>query len=222
MSSSGTGISQPCEPFSACQGSLLQHSELKVHMPHTFPTMAQRGAAGRSDSHAGMHALLTLLAGSSAEWTLVCRSWPGAYAPHFAVRAGDMNFKAGRTGDCSTATLDEQGNVWLVATSLASFHAYVAHAFVSAELHSCAGVGQVHVPHMSQSELVATNFEAGAPLRTGDYSTATLDEQGSVWLVAEYASSRNASAASGSGLNAQAVIGLNWGTWLMQLDASLA
>ena len=93
------------------------------------------------------------------------------------------------------------------------------------EAHSSArpaGVGQINVPHLSSSELVATNYEPLAPLRTGDYSAATLDELGNVWLVAEYSSSRNASAASGSGGTNPPVIGLNWGTWIMQLDAGLS
>ena len=85
-----------------------------------------------------------------------------------------------------------------------------------------AGVGQIIVPHLSSSELIATGYQALAPLRTGDYSTATLDELGNVWLVAEYASSKNASATSGSGGPNAPVIGLNWGTWIMQLDASIS
>lgn len=96
----------------------------------------------------------------------------------------------------------------------------VLHQAGMSPVHVGAGVGQVHVPHLSSSELVATAYEAGAPLRTGDYSSATLDEQGNAWLVAEYASTKTASAAAGG--NTSDVIGLNWGTWIMQLNLTLA
>ena len=77
----------------------------------------------------------------------------------------------------------------------------------------------MHIPHLSTSELIAANYlPRMAPIRTGDYSTACLDENGTVWLVAEYAASTNASAPAGSGANSSQDIVLNWGTWIMNVD----
>ena len=76
----------------------------------------------------------------------------------------------------------------------------------------------MHIPHLSTSALIAANYNPlSTPIRTGDYSSACLDENGTVWLVAEYASATNASALAGSGPNPQNIV-LNWGTWIMNVE----
>ena len=57
------------------------------------------------------------------------------------------------------------------------------------------GVGTIRVPKLATKPLVSANG-VQVDLRTGDYSTAVLDEQGKAWLVAEYAGDKNATAFS--------------------------
>ena len=79
-----------------------------------------------------------------------------------------------------------------------------------------AGPGMLRVPHLSTKPLMSVNGVQIA-LRTGDYSTAVLDEQGKAWLVAEYAGDHNATAYSPTNEKNRT---LNWATWIMQVDPS--
>lgn len=78
----------------------------------------------------------------------------------------------------------------------------------------CAGPGVLRVPKLSTQPLLSENG-VQVDLRTGDYSTAALDEQGRAWLVAQYAGERNASAYSPTNDRNRT---LNWATWIMQVD----
>lgn len=77
-----------------------------------------------------------------------------------------------------------------------------------------AGPGAIRVPHLSTNELISVNG-IQVDLRTGDYSSAALDEQGKVWAVAEYAGRRNGTAFSPTN---EANRTLNWATWIMHID----
>ena len=86
----------------------------------------------------------------------------------------------------------------------------------SSRVSDAAGVGTIRVPNLSTVPLVSTN-STQVDLRTGDYSTAALDEQGNAWLVAEYASSHNGTAFSPTNAADHT---LNWGTWIMHVSTA--
>lgn len=78
-----------------------------------------------------------------------------------------------------------------------------------------AGPGPVHVPHISTNPLLNEGPGQLPQRRTGDYSVATIDENGSVWVVAEWASDRYTNLKQPDTKNPRLA---NWGTYIIQVD----
>jgi hypothetical protein len=78
-----------------------------------------------------------------------------------------------------------------------------------------AGPGPIHVPKVSRNPLLNEGPGALPQRRTGDYSAATLDEQGTVWGVAEWASDKYTYLKQPDTGNPRTS---NWGTYIMEVN----
>ena len=78
-----------------------------------------------------------------------------------------------------------------------------------------AGPGPIHVPKISTNPLLNEGPGQLPQRRTGDYSTAVLDEQGQAWVVAEWASDKHIQLSQPDTGNSRFA---NWGTYIMEVN----
>lgn len=78
-----------------------------------------------------------------------------------------------------------------------------------------AAAGPIHVPRISTNPLLNEGPGQIPQRRTGDYSVATLDEDGQVWIVAEWASDRYTNLRQPDSKNPRLA---NWGTYIIEID----
>ena len=82
-------------------------------------------------------------------------------------------------------------------------------------LRSFSGPGPIHVPKISTNPLLNEGPGQLPQRRTGDYSAAVLDEQGQVWVVAEWASDKNIQLFQPDTGNSRFA---NWGTYIIEVN----
>lgn len=71
------------------------------------------------------------------------------------------------------------------------------------------------MPKVSRDPLLNEGPGVLPQRRTGDYSAATLDEDGKVWVVAEWASDKYTNLKQPDSGNPRHA---NWGTWIMEVN----